>query len=406
MVNRVIHLDVKTLRLTMKKSCIFSSESVSEGHPDKVADQISDSIVDAFLASDPHAKVAIETAVTTDRIILMGETRSHTPIGHDCMDHLARKVVQKIGYDQKGFDWKTLTVDIYTHEQSADIARGVDVSNHKPMGEGAGDQGIMFGYACKETDALMPAPLYYSHKILEALSHDRHKGNLPGLGPDAKTQLSLVYEEGVPVGVSSLVLSTQHHKSLSQKDVRSLIIPYLEQTLPQGWLPSSSHIHINPTGQFIQGGPCADTGLTGRKITVDTYGGFVPHGGGAFSGKDPSKVDRSGAYAMRYLAKNIVAANLASRCTLQIAYAIGKADPLALYIDCHGTNKVPEHELLDVLPKVMDLTPRGVRNHLSLDVPIYQKTAAYGHFGRQPDNNGHFPWEKTDLVDSLNKHLG
>ena len=378
---------------------LFTSESVSEGHPDKVCDGISDSVLDAYLARDPHARVAVESLVTTNRIIIAGETRSQSPLSHDEIEAIARETVRRIGYEQERFHWKKARVDVYVHEQSADIAMGVDSSGNKD--EGAGDQGMMFGYACDETDCLMPAPIHYAHSILKALAAARHEGKAEGLGPDAKSQVTLSYKKGRPVGAEAIVVSTQHLPSLSQEDVRALVQPFVENALPEGWMCAADSFHVNPTGQFVIGGPDGDVGLTGRKIIVDTYGGAAPHGGGAFSGKDPTKVDRSAAYAARYLAKNVVAAGLAARCTLQISYAIGVSQPISLYIDLHQTGRVSEARVASFLSDQMDLSPRGIREHLSLNRPIYARAAAYGHFGRTPDKEGGFSWEKTDLADRL-----
>ena len=377
----------------------FTSESVSEGHPDKICDQISDAIVDKFISEDPNARVAIETAVTTDYVGIFGETRGPDSITPDVMEELARETIKKIGYDQKGFSWKTARFDIRAHSQSVDIAQGVDA-------EGAGDQGIMFGYACRETESLMPAAIQYSHDILRALSEARHAGKLPQIEPDAKSQVSLEYKDGMPVRASSVVLSTQHADGLSQDDVREIVRPYIQNALPEGWMPTEDELYVNPTGRFVIGGPVGDAGLTGRKIIVDTYGGAAPHGGGAFSGKDPTKVDRSAAYAARYVAKNIVAAGYADRCTLQVSYAIGVAKPISIYVNGHDTAKVPEPVLVDAVKKVIDLSPKGIREHLQLNKPIYARTAAYGHFGREPEADGGFSWEKTDLVDALQKEIG
>ena len=378
----------------------FTSESVSEGHPDKICDQISDAIVDAFLKEDPQSRVAIETAVTTDYVGIFGETRGPDSITPAVMEELAREAIKEIGYDQKGFSWKTAKFDIRAHSQSADIAQGVDA-------EGAGDQGIMFGYACRETESLMPAAIQYSHDILRALADARKNGDLKGkLEPDAKSQVSLEYRDGLPVRASSVVLSTQHAESLSQDDVRELVRPYIEKTLPEGWFPTEDEFYVNPTGRFVIGGPVGDAGLTGRKIIVDTYGGSAPHGGGAVSGKDPTKVDRSAAYAARYVAKNIVAAGYADRCTIQLSYEFGVAKPISVYVNGHDTAKVPEPVLVDAVQKVMDLSPVGIREHLQLNKPIYARTAAYGHFGRAPEADGGFSWEKTDLVDALQKEIG
>ena len=377
----------------------FTSESVSEGHPDKVCDQISDAIVDAFLAEESESRVAIETAVTTDYVGIFGETRGPDSITPDKMEELARETIKKIGYDQKGFSWKTARFDVRAHSQSVDIAQGVDA-------EGAGDQGIMFGYACKETESLMPAAIQYSHDILRSIAEARHSGDLQGIEPDSKSQVSLEYKNGMPVRASSVVLSTQHAENLSQEDVREIVRPYIEKSLPEGWMPSEDEFYVNPTGRFVIGGPVGDAGLTGRKIIVDTYGGAAPHGGGAFSGKDPTKVDRSAAYAARYVAKNIVAAGYADRCTIQLSYAIGVAKPISVYVNGHDTAKVPEPVMVDAIQKVMDLSPRGIREHLQLNKPIYARTAAYGHFGRQPESDGGFSWEKTDFVDALQKAIG
>jgi S-adenosylmethionine synthetase len=380
---------------------LFTSESVSEGHPDKVCDRISDSIVDAYLAAEPHARVALETLCTTNRIVLAGEVRGPASITPTRLTEVARAAVKDIGYEQAGFHWKTAEVEVYVHAQSADIARGVDASGNKD--EGAGDQGIMFGYACRETATLMPAPIYFAHEILRSMSRARHSGAEKRLGPDAKSQVTLVYEGGKPVRAATVVVSTQHAEEVSQDEVREIVRPHVLRVLPEGWMCPESEFYVNPTGRFVIGGPDGDTGLTGRKIIVDTYGGAAPHGGGAFSGKDPSKVDRSAAYAARYLAKNVVAAGLADRCTIQLAYAIGVAKPLAVYVDLHGTGQVEEGRLEKVLMEVMNLSPRGIREHLKLSRPIYAKTSAYGHFGREPEADGAFSWEKTDLVSELRR---
>ena len=392
-------LDVMAHHQTVLENYTFTSESVSEGHPDKICDQISDSIVDAFIAADPDSRVAIETAVTTDYVGILGESRGPDSITAEVMEDIARDTIKKIGYDQKGFSWKTARFDIRAHSQSVDIAQGVDA-------EGAGDQGIMFGYACRETDSLMPAAIQYSHDILRALAEARRSGDLKGLEPDSKSQISLHYKHGKPVGAASVVLSTQHIDSLSQQDVREIVRPYIEKVLPEGWMCPEDDFYVNPTGRFVIGGPMGDAGLTGRKIIVDTYGGAAPHGGGAFSGKDPSKVDRSAAYAARYVAKNIVAAGYADRCTIQVSYAIGVAKPISLYVNTHGTGTVPEAELEAAITKSIDLSPMGIRKHLDLHKPIYARTAAYGHFGRDPEADGGFSWEKTDLVDTLHKAIG
>ena len=397
----------------MRSNYIFTSESVSEGHPDKVADQISDAVVDLFLSKDPVARVACETLVTTQRIVLAGEVRGQgmidtegnwTPGALEEIERVAREAVRKIGYEQEGFHWQTAEFACHLHPQSAHIAQGVDESGNKD--EGAGDQGIMFGYATDETPDLLPATLYYSHRILERLAADRHNKVVDFLEPDAKSQVTLQYENGVPVRATALVVSTQHSAAISseagQAKLRDYVKGVFADVLPQGWLPGEEAIFVNPTGMFEIGGPDGDAGLTGRKIIVDTYGGASPHGGGAFSGKDPTKVDRSAAYVARYLAKNVVAAGLAKRCTIQLSYAIGIAEPLSLYVDLHGTeqNGVTAAQLESVLPGLVRLTPKGIRTHLGLNKPIYGPTAAYGHFGRKPDGD-YFSWERTDLVDRL-----
>ncbi len=384
-----------------RQNYIFTSESVSEGHPDKVCDRISDAVLDSFLAEDPYSRVACETFATTDRVIIGGEVRGPGTVIQR-VEEIARDCVKDIGYEQEGFHWANLKVDSYLHAQSADIAQGVDAAGDKD--EGAGDQGIMFGYATTETAELMPAPILYAHAMLRRLAEVRKNGTEPKLGPDAKSQLSIRYEGGKPVCVTSLVLSTQHlDPSMTSSDVRALVEPYIREVLPEGWLTAATEWHVNPTGKFVIGGPDGDAGLTGRKIIVDTYGGAAPHGGGAFSGKDPTKVDRSAAYAARYLAKNVVASGLAERCTLQLSYAIGVAKPLSIYVDTHGTGEVDEALIEAAVGKVMDLTPRGIRTHLGLNKPIYQRTAAYGHFGRAPEADGGFSWEQTDLVEALKK---
>jgi S-adenosylmethionine synthetase len=383
----------------------FTSESVSEGHPDKVADQISDAVVDLFIGRDPVARVACETLVTTQRIVLAGEVRCNPDVFPtlDEIEKAARATVKRIGYEQHGFHWQTADFACHLHGQSAHIAQGVDESGNKD--EGAGDQGIMFGYATDETPDLMPATLYYSHRILERMAADRHARLVDFLEPDAKSQVTLAYENERPVKATALVVSTQHTRELSndagQKRLRDYVMTVFEEVLPKGWLPGPESIYVNPTGLFEIGGPDGDAGLTGRKIIVDTYGGAAPHGGGAFSGKDPTKVDRSAAYISRYLAKNIVAAGLARRVTIQLSYAIGVAEPLSILVDTHGTGTVGEDRIEAVLPKLVRLTPKGIRTHLGLNRPIYQRTAAYGHFGRTPDADGGFSWEKTDLVDAL-----
>ena len=387
---------------------LFTSESVSEGHPDKVADRISDTVVDAYLAADPYARVACETLVTTNRIILAGEVRGPETITKEYLAHLARMAVHDIGYDQEGFSWKNADIAVHLHAQSAHIAVGVDAAGNKD--EGAGDQGIMFGYACTETEALMPAPIYYSHLILRRISELRRAGNsqVKGLLPDAKSQVTLKYVDGKPVGATSVVVSIQHEEGLSPANVKEMIRPIVTAALPEGWMPNDNEFYVNPTGIFVIGGPDGDCGLTGRKIIVDTYGGAAPHGGGAFSGKDPTKVDRSAAYVCRYLAKNVVAAGLADKCTLQLSYAIGVSQPLSLYVDLHGTAKdVNEAKLEKTLRDLVNLSPRGIREHLQLNRPIYVPTSAFGHFGRIPDAElGTFTWEKTDLVPALKSAFG
>ncbi|TSD85088.1 methionine adenosyltransferase [Mycobacterium sp. KBS0706] len=382
-----------------KGNYIFTSESVSEGHPDKVCDRISDSIVDLYLGADPQARVAVETLATTNRVVIAGEVRGPASITPDLLENAARQAVRDIGYEQDGFHWRNAQVDVLVHQQSADIAVGVDAAGNKD--EGAGDQGIMFGYACRETEALMPAPIQFSHQILKSLADARHSGKAPQFGPDAKAQVSLRYENGKPVAATSVVVSTQHADGLDQNEVREIVRPYVLAVLPEGWMCDEPHFYVNPTGRFVIGGPDGDAGLTGRKIIVDTYGGAAPHGGGAFSGKDPTKVDRSAAYAARYLAKNVVAAELADRCVIQLSYAIGVAHPLSVYIDTQGTGRVDEDKLSDVLQQLVNLSPRGIRTHLGLNRPIYARTSSYGHFGRAPEADGGFSWERTDLVDDL-----
>ena len=382
-----------------RASYLFTSESVSEGHPDKVADRISDTVVDAFLAADPFARVACETMVTTNRIILAGEVRGPAGVIAGLEDKV-RAAVKDIGYEQHGFHWETADYTCHLHSQSSDIAMGVDAAGNKD--EGAGDQGIMFGYATNETPELMPATLQYSHNILKVLADARHADRNMGLEPDAKSQVTLVYERGKPVRATSIVLSTQHRDGLTPADIAAIVKPYILKVLPEGFVTAETAWHINPTGNFVIGGPDGDCGLTGRKIIVDTYGGAAPHGGGAFSGKDPTKVDRSAAYACRYLAKNVVAAGLADRCTIQIGYAIGVSHPLSFYVDLHGADTVDPAKLETVLPQMIGgATPRAIREHLGLNRPIYARTAAYGHFGRAPEADGGFSWEKTDLADAL-----
>ncbi len=388
---------------------LFTSESVAEGHPDKVCDRISDEIVDLFYREaaktgmDPsQVRVACETLATTNRVVIAGEYRGPATVTKGKIKSAARRAIKAIGYEQSGFHWKKAKIDVLLHAQSADIAQGVDISGNKD--EGAGDQGIMFGYACRETPELMPAPIYYAHKILEDITKARKSGELGMLGPDAKSQVTVQYENGKPVGVTQIVLSTQHFdEKLTSGDIRQLVEPFIRKTLPEGWVNKDTVWHVNPTGKFVIGGPDGDCGLTGRKIIVDTYGGAAPHGGGAFSGKDPTKVDRSAAYAARYLAKNVVAAKLAERCTIQLAYAIGVSEPLAIYVDLHGTGTVSEDKIEKALRDVMSLTPRGIREHLNLNKPIYARTSAYGHFGRKSARDGGFSWEKTDLADAIKK---
>ena len=382
-----------------RSSYIFTSESVSEGHPDKVADRVSDTVVDAFLAADPYARVACETMVTTQRIIIAGEVRGPSGVVEG-LEEKIRAAVKDIGYEQEGFHWKTADYACYLHSQSADIAMGVDAAGNKD--EGAGDQGIMFGYATNETPELMPATLQYSHNILKVLADARHADRNMGLEPDAKSQVTLVYENGKPVRATSIVLSTQHKEGLSPQDVRVIVEPYIRKVLPDGFITGETEWHVNPTGNFVIGGPDGDCGLTGRKIIVDTYGGAAPHGGGAFSGKDPTKVDRSAAYIARYLAKNVVAAGLADKCTIQLGYAIGVSKPLSFYVDLHETGNIDPARLETVLPELVGgCSPRSIREHLGLNKPIYARTTAYGHFGREPDADGGFSWEKTDLVGEL-----
>ncbi|MES2196600.1 MAG: methionine adenosyltransferase [Pseudomonadota bacterium] len=396
----------------MRASYLFTSESVSEGHPDKVCDRISDEIVDLFFREgqkagfDPWAiRAACETLATTNKVVIAGETRGPASVTKEQIESVTRAAIKDIGYEQEGFHWEKADVEILLHPQSADIAQGVDaLQPGTNKEEGAGDQGIMFGYATNETPDLMPAPLFYAHKILRLISEARHSGKEKVLGPDSKSQVTVQYENGKPVGVTQIVVSHQHLvEDMSSRQVRDCVEPYVRQALPEGWISDKTVWHVNPTGKFFIGGPDGDAGLTGRKIIVDTYGGAAPHGGGAFSGKDPTKVDRSAAYAARYLAKNIVAAGLAGRCTLQLAYAIGVARPLSIYIDTHGTGQVSEDKLEKAVAEAMDLTPRGIRKHLDLNKPIYARTSSYGHFGRTPDKDGGFSWEKTDLADALKR---
>ncbi len=397
-----------------RQSYLFTSESVSEGHPDKVCDRISDEIVDLFYREGPKAGVdpwairaACETLATTNHVVIAGETRGPATVTNDHITEVARRAIKDIGYEQDGFHWQNAKIQILLHPQSADIAQGVDSGGNKE--EGAGDQGIMFGYAVRETPDLMPAPIYYAHKILEDLTTARkaRKGDAAKLGPDSKSQVTVRYEGGKPVGVTQIVVSHQHtDETLTSNDVRAIIEPYVRKALPDGWIGKDTVWHINPTGKFFIGGPDGDAGLTGRKIIVDTYGGAAPHGGGAFSGKDPTKVDRSAAYAARYLAKNVVASGVADRCCIQLSYAIGVAKPLSIYVDTYGTGKVDEAKLEAVLSEIMDLSPRGIRKHLDLNKPIYARTSAYGHFGRKPDAEGGFSWERTDLADAIKRAAG
>ena len=391
-----------------RKSFLFTSESVSEGHPDKVCDRISDEVVDAFYREGAKEKLdpwgiraACETMATTNRVIIAGESRGPKGVTVQMIQDLTRAAIKDIGYEQDGFHWANTNIEVLLHSQSADIAQGVDAKQPSNQEEGAGDQGIMFGYACSDTPELMPAPIYYAHKILQDLAHARKSktGEAAKLGPDSKSQVTIQYEDGKPVGVTQIVVSHQHVvEDLTSNQVRAIIEPFVRKALPEGWISKNTIWHINPTGKFFIGGPDGDCGLTGRKIIVDTYGGAAPHGGGAFSGKDPTKVDRSAAYASRYLAKNVVASGIAERCTIQLSYAIGVAKPLSIYVDTHGTGKVDEAKIETVLGEVMDLTPRGIRSHLDLNKPVYARTSAYGHFGRPADKDGGFSWEKTDLA--------
>jgi S-adenosylmethionine synthetase len=378
-----------------KQDYIFTSESVSEGHPDKVCDIISDSVLDLYLSKFPESRVACETLVTTNTVVIAGEVRG-PEIKSDEIEKLIRSRVKDIGYEQDGFHWKNLKFTNYLHSQSQDIAAGVDSSGNKD--EGAGDQGIMFGYACAETKDLMPAPISYSHKVLQLMSEARKSGKEKFLKPDSKSQFSVIYEKGKPKGISSIVVSTQHDESVDQEKVKEIVRPYVLSVIPKGWMCDEKHFYVNPTGRFVIGGPDGDTGLTGRKIIVDTYGGAAPHGGGAFSGKDPTKVDRSAAYVARYLAKNIVAAGVSEKCLIQLSYAIGVSQPLSIYIDLFDGEDNKSKKIEEIISKNFNLSPRGIRELLKLNKPIYQKTAAYGHFGRQPEDNGSFSWEKTDLI--------
>ena len=385
-----------------RKNYLFTSESVSEGHPDKVSDAISDSIVDLFIAEEPEARVAVETLCTTNNVVIAGEVRGS--VTKDQLIAAARRTIREIGYEQKGFHWDHCEVQCFVHGQSAHIAQGVDAGKDKD--EGAGDQGIMFGYACNETDVLMPAPIHYSHKILKAMADARHSGEASQLEPDSKSQVTVEYRDGKPVRAHTIVISTQHAEGLTSADVKDIVAPYAEKSLPEGWIDADTVWHVNPTGTFVIGGPDGDAGLTGRKIIVDTYGGAAPHGGGAFSGKDPTKVDRSAAYASRYVAKNVVAAGLATRCCVQLAYAIGVAEPLSIYVDDYGTGEVHASVIEAAIRESIDLTPRGIRETLGLNRAIYRRTAAYGHFGRDAEDDGGFSWERTDLADKLKSAAG
>ncbi|MBY0272451.1 MAG: methionine adenosyltransferase [Alphaproteobacteria bacterium] len=378
---------------------IFTSESVSNGHPDKVCDQISDAIVDAYLTQDPQARTAIETIVTPNRVLVFGEVKSTASLVHKQIDQIIRDCIREIGYEDPSFDWRTVNIEVSLKTQSSDISRGLD------RGQGAGDQGIMFGYASRENEELMPTPLFFAHKLMRLLGEDRRAGRLPQLGPDGKCQFSVRYEDYKPVGTTAIVASLQHVESVTSEEVKSLLLSYVKKILPEGWYCGDDFFYVNPTGRFVQGGPASDTGLTGRKVIVDTYGGMAPHGGGAFSGKDPTKVDRSAAYMARYMAKNIVAAGLADRCTLQLSYAIGRTDPTSFYLNTHGTGLVSEDQLIYLLRDLLDLTPLGIRKKLALEKPIYRPTACYGHFGRKVEPDGEFSWEKLDLVDELKWQL-
>ncbi len=387
-----------------KTDYVFTSESVSEGHPDKVSDRVSDSIVDLFLTEDPEARVAVETLCTTNRVVLAGEVRGPKSITKENMIETARGAIRDIGYEQDGFHWQTADMECHVHAQSADIAIGVDSAGNKD--EGAGDQGIMFGYAVDETPELMPAPIFYSHAILKSLATARHNKDVDFLGPDAKSQVTLQYVGGAPVKATSIVVSTQHTESANQDEIREYVRNHVQDALPDGWMCPDKDLYVNPTGRFVIGGPDGDAGLTGRKIIVDTYGGAAPHGGGAFSGKDPTKVDRSAAYAARYLAKNVVAAGLARKCLIQLSYAIGVSKPLSVYVDTQETSDIDEDKLSNVLQDLMNLSPRGIREHLRLNQPIYTRTSAYGHFGRAAEDDGGFSWERLDLVDQLKNAFG
>ena len=383
---------------------LFTSESVSEGHPDKICDQISDSILDLYLSKDPFSRVAVETLVTTNLVVVSGEVRSISEISEDLIVETIRSTVKEIGYEQEGFHWETMEVKIFLHEQSSDIAKGVD-SDGNLKDEGAGDQGIMFGYACNDTPELMPAPIFYSHKILKLLSEKRHAGLIDSILPDSKSQVTMVYENNKPIKVDSIVVSTQHTENCSQDDINHIVKKVINESLPNNLLSDQTSYIINPTGKFVIGGPVGDTGLTGRKIIVDTYGGSAPHGGGAFSGKDPTKVDRSAAYISRYLAKNVVASGISDKCTIQLSYAIGLSEPLSIYADLGDKGIISEDRLVKFLLDLVDLTPRGIRERLGLNKPIFKKTASYGHFGRKPDQDGSFSWEKLDLVEALSNEF-
>ncbi|NBX52718.1 MAG: methionine adenosyltransferase [Proteobacteria bacterium] len=388
----------------MYSNYLFTSESVSDGHPDKVCDQISDSLVDAYLTKDNQSRLAIETFATSNRVIIGGEIRA-PEIAKNDFENIVRQTIKDIGYEQDGFNWKNVEITNLLHAQSPDIARGVDANINKD--EGAGDQGIMFGYACDETPALMPATIFYAHRILQNIRSAVRQQKIPRLGPDAKSQITLKYVDQKPVGADNILVSIQHPQGYTQQEVREIIYPIVKATIPEGWMCPEEKFLVNPTGNFVIGGPDGDAGLTGRKIIVDTYGGASPHGGGAFSGKDPTKVDRSAAYMARYLAKNIVASGLASKCTLQIAYAIGISQPLSLFINTHNSSKsgILEPDLVKIIQDLVDLSPRGIRNYLQLNKPIYKRTSSYGHFGREPDDDGGFSWEKTDLVHKLKKFI-
>ena len=399
----------------MSKNYIFTSESVSEGHPDKVCDRVSDAILDLFLSKDKYSRVACESFATTNKLVIGGEVRSPDimdgdsdklkPEVKDEIINVARNAVREIGYEQDGFHWETMDVDCLLHGQSPEIAQGVDEGDGIDKNEGAGDQGIMFGYAVTETPELMPAPIQYAHRIVQSLTDLRKSGDNPGFGPDMKSQVSLKYEDGKPVGVSNVVVSAQHTEDFTYDDIRSVVAQHVEEILPNGWMPSEDQLFVNPTGKFVIGGPDGDAGLTGRKIIVDTYGGAAPHGGGAFSGKDPTKVDRSAAYAARWVAKNIVAAGLAEKCVLQVSYAIGVSRPLSIFVDTFGTGRVPDAHLADIISKNVDLSPRGIREALEMNKPIYTPTSSYGHFGRDTGVNGEFSWEALTLVDTLTKNI-